>query len=359
MNLAARIDLTLERLGWDDAWNEAFAPHAEQALEPARVAVQHRGAYVLYAPDEVWAEAAGRLAHDAGSPADLPAAGDWVAVARAPSGDGHATIHAVLPRRTKLTRKAAWSATEEQVLAANIDTVLVLTSVTDDLNLRRLERYLTMAWESGARTAVVLTKADALNDVRGSVAEVEAVALGVPVHAVSSLTGAGLDELDPYLGRNQTVVLVGSSGVGKSTLVNTLAGEELLAVQEVREDGRGRHTTTRRELVPLPQGALVLDTPGIRELQLWADADGLEAAFADIGALAEGCRFADCAHRHEPGCAVLEALVTGELTAERLDSYRKLERELKALALRQDQRARAEARKERRRFARSQRKPAW
>jgi ribosome biogenesis GTPase len=266
-------------------------------------------------------------------------------------------IHGVLPRRTSISRKAAWLATEEQVLAANIDVVFLVAGLDGDLNLRRLERYLATVWNSGADPVVVLSKADLCDDVAGAVAAVEAIAAGVPIHVASGLTGEGVDGLRAYTTRNRTVALLGSSGVGKSTLINHLRGEDVQAVAAVRSDGRGRHTTTTRELVRLPGGGLLLDTPGMRELQLWDVEEGFDTTFADIEELAGRCRFSDCGHNGEPGCAVEEALGNGTLDAQRYGSYRKLQRELHALAVRQDKRLQAEARKDRRRFGRAQRHP--
>jgi len=344
--------LPLTPLGWSPFFEDAFEPYAAAGLIPARITAQHRGAAVLVTADgELRADVAGRLSHEAES-GDMPAVGDWVAVR--PREEGRATIHAVLPRRTKFSRKEALSRTAEQVVAANIDTVFLVSGLGPDLSARRLERYLTMAWESGAEPVIVLTKIDLVDDVAASVAEIESIAFGVPVHAVNGITGEGLEQLAPYLAHGRTVALLGSSGVGKSTLVNRLYGQEILATRAVREsDGTGRHTTTHRELVLLPQGGLLLDTPGMRELQLWEAEGGLEGAFADITALAATCRFSDCAHRHEPGCAVLAALEHGELAPERLESYRKLQRELLALEARQDARLAAEERRRRRTFARS------
>jgi ribosome biogenesis GTPase / thiamine phosphate phosphatase len=231
------------------------------------------------------------------------------------------------------------------VLAANVDVVLIVSSVNQELNLRRLERYLTLAWESGARPVLVLTKSDLSDDVPAALAEVESVAFGAPVHAISSVTGEGLDEVRAYLRPGVTAALLGSSGVGKSTLVNTLAGEELLETREIRDDGKGRHTTTRRELVQLPGGGLVIDTPGMREVQLWIAEEGLEEAFEDVTELFGRCRFSDCAHQSEPGCAVKEALANGTLSPERWESYLKLQRELEHLERRLDKRAASEQRK--------------
>jgi ribosome biogenesis GTPase / thiamine phosphate phosphatase len=335
----------LTALGWDDVLAEQFEPHARAGLVPGRVAVQHRGAYdVLTENGELRCDVPGRLYDEAASPADLPVVGDWVAIAPRPD-ERAGTVQAVLPRRTKFSRKTAWQASEEQVLAANVDVVLIVSSVNEDLNLRRLERYLTLAWESGARPVIVLTKADLADDVPAAVTAVESVAFGAPVHAISSVTREGLDGLRTYLGPGVTAALLGSSGVGKSTLVNTLAGDELLATREIRDDGKGRHTTTRRELVQLPGGGLVIDTPGMRELQLWTADEGLEEAFEDVTELFAQCRFSDCAHETEPGCAVKAALADGTLSPERWESYLKLQRELAHLERRLDRRAAAEERK--------------
>ena len=335
----------LTALGWDDALAEEFEPHRRAGLIPGRVSIQHRGAYdVLTAEGELRCDVAGRLYDEAASPADLPAVGDWVAVAARPE-EAAGTVQAVLARRTKFSRKTAWQASEEQVLAANVDVALIVTSLNEDMNLRRLERYLTLAWESGATPVLVLTKADLADDVPAVVAEVESVAFGAAVHAISSVTGEGLDELRAHLRPGVTAALLGSSGVGKSTLVNTLVGEELLETREIREDGKGRHTTTRRELIQLPGGALVIDTPGMREVQLWIADDGLEEAFSDVTELFEHCRFSDCAHESEPGCAVKEAIANGTLAPERWESYLKLQRELAHLDRRLDKRAQAEERK--------------
>jgi ribosome biogenesis GTPase len=343
--------LNLQDLGWNDGFAAAFEPHDN--CIPARVSAQHRGGYdVLTERGELRVRLAGRLRHEAASAADLPAVGDWVALREE-------AVHAVLPRRSAFTRKAAWSPTEAQVLAANLDTVFVVSGLDGDFNLRRLERYLTLAWESGATPALVLTKADLCEDVGGSLLEAEQVAFGVPAHVVSNVTGEGLDELSPYLAPAKTVALLGSSGVGKSTLANRLLGAELQATKEIAEDGRGRHTTTSRQLLRLPGGALLVDTPGLREIQLWDADEGIEEAFADVDELAAGCRFNDCAHRREPGCAVQAAIDEGRLPRERLQSYRALQRELARLARKQDARLRSEERKKRAALARSRRRVSW
>jgi ribosome biogenesis GTPase len=343
--------LNLHDLGWDDGFAAALEPH-ENCI-PARVSAQHRGGYdVLTERGQLRVRLAGRLRHEAAAAADLPAVGDWVALREG-------MIYAVLPRLSAFTRKAAWSPTEAQVLAANLDTVFVVSGLDGDFNVRRLERYLTLAWESGATPALVLTKADLCEDVGGAMLETEQVAFGVPAHVVSNVTGEGLDELSPYLAPAKTVALLGSSGVGKSTLANRLLGAELQATKAIAEDGRGRHTTTSRQLLCLPGGALLVDTPGLREIQLWDADHGIQEAYADVDELAAGCRFNDCAHRREPGCAVQAAIDEGRLPRERLQSYRALQRELARLARKQDARLRSEERKKRAALARSRRKVSW
>lgn len=338
--------MPLSELGWNAHFEEHFAPHAADGLVPGRVAVEHRGAYAVYTEDgDRWAELAGRLRHEVVVRDELPAVGDWVALQALP--EGRAIVHAVLPRLTKFSRTAASDqqrVSGEQVLAANVDTVFLVSSLNRDLNVRRIERYLVTAWESGAAPAIILNKADlcAPDERAGLVGEVEAVAFGVPVHVVSAVTGEGIDELDSYLSPGRTVVLLGSSGVGKSTLVNCFAGRELLATREVRDDGRGRHTTSHRELVVLEDGGLVLDTPGLRELQLFEGAHQVDDVFEDVSSLAAECRFSDCQHRTEPDCAVNTAISDGRLDPERLESYRKLERELARAERKRDARLASE-----------------
>jgi ribosome biogenesis GTPase len=347
--------LHLESLGWDESYADAFSPYQPDGLVPARVAVEHRSEYVLYSEQgELRAELAGRLRHND----EHPAVGDWVAVA-ARADEGRGRIEALLPRRTAFVRKTAWNETKPQVVAANVDIVFVVCGLDLNYNVRRLERYLTLAWESGAQPVVLLTKADLCDDVESRALEVESVAFGVPVHAVSAPHGDGVETVRSYVPAGRTAALLGSSGVGKSTLVNALVGEEVLATQDIREDGRGRHTTTHRQLVALPVGGLVLDTPGMRELQLWEADSGLESAFQDVEELAAQCRFADCAHEREPGCKVRAALANETLDLERFESWRKLQRELERLATKQDGRARSEARKDRARVARSIRKVSY
>ena len=321
----------LDALGWDAEFASAFEQLQDDNLFPARVAAQHRGEYVLLTEtEEIRAKAAGRLFYEHKVGGQLPAVGDWVGVTPP------ATITSILPRRSAFIRKHAGDDSTEQVLAANVDTAFLLAGLDDDFSLRRLERYITTAWESGASPIVVLTKADLCDDVPAAVLAVESVAIGVPVHPVSNVLGTGLEALAPYLQPGRTVVLLGSSGVGKSTLLNRLAGAEVMATRAVAADGTGRHTTVHRELVPLAGGGLVIDTPGLRELQFWEG--DLNAAFEDIEALATECRFRNCAHTTEPGCAVLAATDAGTLELDRLRSWRKLQRELEAVAARTDRR---------------------
>ena len=284
----------------------------------------------------------GRFRHEASGPEDFPAVGDWIVVSPRPGGD-RATIHAVLPRRSRLARKVAGVVTSEQVLAANVDTLFLVAGLDGDFNARRIERALVLAWDSGAEPVLVLSKADLCADVPGRVAEVQALAPAASVVATSAREANGLASLGPWLQAGRTVALLGSSGVGKSTLLNRLLGAETQRTAEVRpSDDRGRHTTSHRELFLLPGGALIVDTPGIREIQLWADEEDLEAAFRDIAGLAVGCRFGDCRHEAEPGCAVRSAIDSGDLPEERFANYQKLQAELAHLERRQDLRKQLE-----------------
>lgn len=326
--------------GWSDALRHDFAPFAAQGLSPARVALQQRGVYGLVTDHgEVAGAVSGRLQHQA-APGGLPVAGDWVAV-QPPGTTGPAIIRHVLPRRTAFVRKASGTGEAPQVVAANIDLALLVLGLDDDFNLRRLERYLAAAWESGARPLVLLTKADACADVANAVSRTEGVAIGAEVIPLSALTGEGLEAVRSRLSPGLTAVLIGMSGVGKSTLVNALLGEGRLATGAVREtDGRGKHTTTHRELVRLPHGGLILDTPGMRELAFWDPGGGVTAAFSEIDALGRECRFRNCRHETEPGCAVRAAREAGDLGEDRWRGYVKLQREMDHLERREDHAAR-------------------
>jgi len=332
MNVA---DLTT--FGWGEFFEVNFKSYAGNGYTCGRVALEHKNFFRVYTQyGEVLAEISGKLRHEAVDRRDLPVVGDWVVIRSRPE-HGSVTIHAVLPRRTSFARKIAGSRTEQQIAGANIDTVFLLTSLNQDFSLRRIERYLVMAWESGANPIIILSKSDLCDRVADAVDEVQAVARGVPIHAISIVTGRGLQDIAQYFKRGQTVALLGSSGVGKSTLINHFAGVDRLKVQTVREsDDRGRHTTTHRELVLLPAGGIVLDTPGMRELQLWDNNESLQLVFDDIEALAGRCFFSDCCHQDEPRCAVREALTAGTIDTGRYESYEKLQKELKYLARRKD-----------------------
>jgi ribosome biogenesis GTPase len=336
--------MTLASLGWDAAFAAAFSDHTAAGLVPARVACQHKHAYTLLSADgELAAVCTGKLLHTAAAPAELPAVGDWVAVRPRP-GEAQADIHAVLPRRTVFSRRAVGGATVAQIVAANVDTVFLVTALDRNFNVRRIERYLAAAWESGAQPVVVLNKADLHPDPAAAAAEVAALAAGAPVVALSALGdsrclpnsvtiatefGTGPAALAPWLVPGRTVALLGSSGVGKSTLINRLLGADRVRTGAISDAvGKGRHTTTHRELLVADSGVLVIDTPGMRELQLWETPDStLDSTFADIAALAAACRFGDCAHRAEPGCAIRAALEAGTLDEDRWHSFQKLRRE--------------------------------
>ena len=329
----------LTDLGWSARLAEAFVPHAGSGLVPGRVSLEHTHIYrVITEAGEGLARVSGRLRHDAGARVDFPAVGDWVALE--PAQGGSARIRAVLPRASRFSRRAAGDRTEEQVVAANIDTVFLVSGLDGDFNPRRIERYLVVARESGASPVIVLNKADLVDDPAARVEEVRRIAAGVAVHAVTCERPETLDVLRRHLGPGQTGALLGSSGVGKSTIVNRLIGYDLLRTRDVREsDSRGRHSSTARQLVLLPEYGVLIDTPGMRELQLWETGDTLGGAFADVDALAVGCRFRDCRHQQEPGCAVRAAVERGELPARRLESFLKLAGEQQHHTRQQDQRA--------------------
>ena len=326
----------LADLGWNDDWAHRFAAHAAEGLVPARVAIEFNYIYRVYAASgEVQAQHAGRMRHQALAKEELSAVGDWVALRPSP-GEATGTIEAVLPRRSKFSRKVAGELTEEQIVAANIDTVFIVMGLDGDYNPRRLERYLVLASESGADPVVILNKADVADHLSDDMEEIQALAVGIPVHAVSAKTGSGVGTIEHYLGRGRTGALLGSSGVGKSTLVNALVGEDMLATKEVRaHDSRGRHTTRHRHLIVLPDTrGLLIDTPGMRELQLWTQPESARDTFEDIETLAAGCHFTDCRHREEPRCAVKQAVDEGTLAPGRLENYVKLQDESQALEIR-------------------------
>ncbi len=338
--MTATLPAELTLLGWDQSFAEAFAAVAAPGLVPARVVVEHNHLYrILTADGELLAEVAGSLRHAAAAGDVLPAVGDWVAVRLGAAR--RATIRAVLPRRSCFVRRAAGDPTRRQVVAANVDTVFLVAGLDGDFNPRRLQRYLAAAAESGAAPVVVLNKTDVCEAVDDAVAAIRALAPRVPLHATSCEKPHSLDVLAAYLTGGRTVALLGSSGVGKSTIVNHLLGSERQRTRSVRlRDGRGRHTTVRRELLVRPDGGVIIDTPGMRELQLWDTDRALEDVFDDIDALTGDCRFRDCRHRSEPGCAVRGAVAEGRLAAGRLAHFQRLEDERTELQARRDDLAR-------------------
>lgn len=338
--------MSLEDYGWSDFFSQHYEDCREQDLRPGRITLVHRGIYRLQIGEkEIDAATTGRIRHQASDSSQFPVVGDWV-VCRVDDTSSMALIQQILPRKTKISRKAAGERTEEQVVAANVDTVFLVMGLDGDFNLRRMERLLATAWEGGVFPVILLNKEDLAADPEARRREVEAIAPGVPVLKLSALESRGLEQLQSFLGKSQTVALIGSSGVGKSTLINRLLGNEQLRTREVRAgDDRGRHTTTHRQMFKLPGGGLLIDNPGIREVQLWGSDGGLQASFDDITELAKGCRFRDCHHQSEPGCAVLASVEGGGLAADRLENYRALQRELQYLERKQDEGAERAQRK--------------
>ena len=335
--------MTLQELGWDEARAREFEPWAgKPAHQPGRVLIGFNYLYrVGIEGGEIDAVLAGRLKHRAERQGELPAVGDWVAVRKRP--EDHGAIVAVLPRRSRFSRRMAGNVTDEQVVAANVDVIFIVMALDDDFSVRRLERYLLMARESGATPVVLLTKPDLSADLPAAVADVVAAAGDVPVHVLSPKLNQGLEQVSPYVAGGRTAALLGSSGVGKSTIINRLIGADVQKTREVREsDSKGRHTTTHRELVVLPEGGLMIDTPGMRELQLWDASESVRGTFEDVEALAGECHFTDCRHRGEPRCAVKTAVDEGRIPPDRLASYLQLQDELAYLARQQDERAQIE-----------------
>jgi ribosome biogenesis GTPase len=325
-------EMHLATLGWDDCFSRQFENLERDGLIPARIVEQHKNGYVAYGEQGEWqAEVTGRFLHVLAGLVGFPAVGDWVGLQPVPNED-RALIHALLRRRTQFVRKVAGSGIEEQIVAANVDVVFLVTGLDGNFNVRRIERYLTEAWSSGAQPVVLLNKADLCDDVAARVKAVESVAPGAPVHAVSAARNEGVDVVQSYLAPGRTIAFLGSSGVGKSTIINRLLGEERQEVQSVSNAvGKGRHTTTSRSLLLHPDGGMIIDTPGMRELQLWANEGDVEQSFTDIELLANRCRFTNCTHTTEPGCAVLAAVDDGSIDEERYRSYMKLQKEVQRL----------------------------
>jgi len=350
----------LQGLGWDDQREHELAKWPRD-MSPGRVLVEHRGAYsVLSARGQLWAQVTGKMRHEAASRADLPTTGDWVVTEI--HDEDQASIHAVLPRRTKFSRNIAGKATDEHVIAANIDVSFLVASLQHEVNLRRIERYLTLAWSGGTDPVIVLTKSDLAGDPEDIVYELErvdSIALGVPVLLTSSETGAGIEDMRDVLAGSRTGVLLGSSGAGKSSLVNALVGDTMQQVDEVRSDGKGRHTTARRELIALPGGGVIVDTPGLRGLKLWDHGEGSVSTFADVAELALSCKFNDCRHEGEPGCAVRTAISDGTIGEQRVEDWRKLQRELEFQRSKQDQRLAAQRKRRWKKVQSSVHKVSW
>jgi ribosome biogenesis GTPase / thiamine phosphate phosphatase len=332
---------SLIELGWDEVWAAEFAALAHDGDTPARVSLEHNHVFRVLSPaGEHLAELSGRIRHEAANRSEMPAVGDWVAMRPATAEGARPQIRAILPRRSVFSRKSAGHETKEQVVAANIDTIFLVSGLDQDFNARRIERYLVMSRQSGAQPVIVLNKADLPVNIDRIIKDIDAVAPNVPVHAVHAKgTGADVNALRTYLTVGRTVALLGSSGVGKSTIINALAGEDLLKTAAVREsDGRGRHTSVHRHLLVLGGGGVVIDTPGMREIQLWDADDAVDEVFPEIEARAGDCRFRDCHHDTEPGCAVKAAVADGTIDADRYESFIKLQQERDAFIARQAER---------------------
>lgn len=332
VNKYKRVDKleNLNRLGWSQHFQDGFEVHSDKGYIPGRIVAAYMHVYKASTEyGELTVEVSGKLRFEALAAQDYPVIGDWVVISPRPE-EMAGTIHGILPRSSKFSRTASDGTGNEQIIAANIDTVFIVNSLNSNFNLRRIERYLTLAWESGANPIIILSKADLCNDVEEKYNLVKEISFGVPIHVVSSVSKEGLEELNQYLLEGKTVVLLGSSGVGKSTLVNELIGEKVQKVQEIsRIEDKGRHTTTSRELITLKSGAMLIDTPGMRELHLWDGENGIGEVFGDIEEIAVGCHFNDCTHEDEPGCAVKQAIGDGLLDPARLVNYNKMQLEIK------------------------------
>ncbi|MDQ0417485.1 ribosome biogenesis GTPase [Croceifilum oryzae] len=320
--------MNLVSLGWKKQQEIWECESKEEGYELGRIITEYPNSYrIMTQKGEILGSVSGKFRFHAKSRSDYPCIGDWVAIQKHDQDKG--MIHFIFPRFSQFSRKEAGTGYEEQTIASNVDFVFLVSALNQDFNLRRIERYLVLAWESGSNPVIVLSKGDLCNDSSERVLQVESIACGVPIHVISAMNQQGMDELFPYVKVGNTVALLGSSGVGKSTLVNALLGIDRQSTQESREkDGKGRHTTTNRELIPLPQGGAIIDTPGMREIQLGNVVSGVDDAFADINELVQSCHFSDCTHQRETRCAVQQAIEEGILSTERLQSYRKLQKEL-------------------------------
>jgi len=348
--------MNLELLGWS-SFSKNLSSHFQQRYTVGRVATEQKNTYLLYTEfGELSAEVTGKMRYQASGRKDFPAVGDWVVISVI-NGEPRATIHEILPRKSKFSRKTVGLITDEQIIATNIDTAFLVSGLDQDFNLRRIERYLILVWESGANPVIILNKADLCDQVEQRRAEVEAIAPYVPIIVLSAIDNQGIKALIPYLGTGQTVALIGSSGVGKSTITNQLVQKNVQAIQPVRQgDNRGRHTTTHRELIILPTGGLLIDTPGMREIQIWAGSESFHETFADINTISQQCRFRDCQHGKEPGCAVQLALFEGTLDEQRFHNYQKLQQELEYLNRKQDKKANLAEKERWKKISKAQRK---
>ncbi|WP_371812542.1 ribosome small subunit-dependent GTPase A [Sporosarcina sp. Marseille-Q4063] len=349
--------MTLKEYGWNNTHEANWEEIDNEKCVPGRITLEHKKMYRVITTEGEWLSVcSGSMQYEATERKDFPAVGDWVAVEKMP-GEERGIIHAILPRTSLFSRKVAGMTIAEQIIAVNIDIVFLVMSMNNDFNARRLERYLVAAYDSGATPIVVLTKKDMCDDTSFYIEVAQNIALGAEIFAVSNVTGEGIDELTALLKNNKTAALLGSSGVGKSSIMNAICGSEMMAVQGIREDdAKGRHTTTHRELIKIPTGGILIDTPGMREFQLWDNNESLDSGFQDINDLANNCKFIDCQHNNEPGCAIQNALSTGELAEDRYSSYLKLQKELAFLDRKLDRAAQATERNKWKKITKSMRK---